>query len=196
VFIELTDHLRCPADHAEAYLVLLPGRVEQREVIAGHLGCPVCGWSTELSNGEADFGGGTPANGRTALTGEAVQAFLGLAGPGGYVALVGAATSVIGETAGLMQGTRLVAVNPPAAAAASGASVLRGGLIPLKSSSMRGTVLGADVAPKPYWVGEAVRVTLPGLRIVGEGPTPDLPELEILASGGGAWVARKAAQRI
>ena len=24
MFIELTDHLRCPEDHEEAYLVLLP----------------------------------------------------------------------------------------------------------------------------------------------------------------------------
>ncbi len=196
MFIELTDHLRCPADHAEAYLVLLPGRVEERDVIAGHLGCPVCGWSTELSHGEVNVGGGTPATGRTALTGEAVQAFLGLAGPGGYVALVGAATTVIGEAAGLLQGTRLVAVNPPADADTTGASVLRGGLIPLKSSSVRGTVLGADVAGNPHWVREAVRVTLPGLRIVGEGTVPDLPELEILASGGGAWVGRKAPKRI
>ncbi len=40
--IELTDLLRCPADHDEAFLVLLPDRMEGRRVLAGHLGCPMC----------------------------------------------------------------------------------------------------------------------------------------------------------
>jgi hypothetical protein len=41
MFIELTDHLRCPADHAESYLVLLPEEMRERSVRTGRLGCPV-----------------------------------------------------------------------------------------------------------------------------------------------------------
>ena len=51
--IELTDHLRCPREHAEAFLVLLPDRMDQRRVVAGHLGCPVCGWSTAWTDGRS-----------------------------------------------------------------------------------------------------------------------------------------------
>ena len=57
MYIELTDHLRCPADHEESYLVLLPDRVEDRSVRAGQLGCPVCGRSFALVDGVLDVGG-------------------------------------------------------------------------------------------------------------------------------------------
>src|SRR5438128_417393 len=91
MFIELTDHLRCPADHEEQFLVLLPDRMEGRSVLSGELGCPVCGRVVRVEEGVADFGAGTPGTGDTSLTGEAVPALLGVTGPGGYVALVGSA---------------------------------------------------------------------------------------------------------
>ena len=193
MFIELTDHLRCLGDHDEAYLVLLPGHMAGRAVVSGHLGCPVCGWSTEFSGGEVDFGGGQPATGETGLTAEAVVAFLGLSGPGGYVAFVGSTARLIPSLAALLPGVRLVAVNPPAGAAADEpASVLRAPGMPLKRSCLRGVVVGADFGAEPAWVEAAVRAVLPGLRVVVEGTTPgEIPGLEILASGGGVWVGRK-----
>src|SRR2546421_743598 len=59
MFIELTDHLRCPADHEEQFLVLLPDRMEGRSVLSGELGCPVCGRVVRVEEGVADFGAGT-----------------------------------------------------------------------------------------------------------------------------------------
>ena len=56
MFIELTDHLRCPADHDESFLVLLPDRMEGRSVRTGHLGCPVCGRTFQLADGVLDTG--------------------------------------------------------------------------------------------------------------------------------------------
>jgi hypothetical protein len=41
------------------------------------------------------------------------------------------------------------------------------------------------------WVQDAVRATLPGLRVVGEGGPPVLEGLEVLADAGGVWVGRK-----
>ncbi|HEX9895379.1 MAG TPA: hypothetical protein VGA78_15730 [Gemmatimonadales bacterium] len=191
MFIELTDHLRCPADHDEAYLVLLPDRSVGRDVVAGHLGCPVCGWNTSFTQGQVDFGGGTPASGDTALSPEAVHAFLGLGGPGGFVALVGAATGLIPDLVPVLRGIHLVAINP-AFQVGEGfpGSVLRSAILPLKRGSMRGVVLGADVASDAGWVRQAARATLPGLRICGEGPAPDLAEVEVLASSARAWVAK------
>ena len=51
MFIELTDHLRCPAEHEESYLVLLPERMEDRSVREGRLGCPLCGRTYAVVDG-------------------------------------------------------------------------------------------------------------------------------------------------
>jgi len=192
MFIELTDHLRCPADHEEAYLVLLPDLVERRDVRSGQLGCPVCGWETTVSEGVVDFGGGTPALRPTALSAEGIRAFLGLSGPGGYAALVGGPAVLASELATSLRGVALVLVNPPLATVVEPpVSILRGGRIPVKRASMRGVVLGADFASDPAWVTRAVNAVLPGLRVVVEGTPVEMPGIEVLAEAEGVWVGRK-----
>jgi hypothetical protein len=191
MFIELTDHLRCPVDHDESFLVLLPDRIEGRSVIEGQLGCPVCGRTFALSGGVFDTGDAPELDaGTTArLDADALTAFIGLAGPGGYLVLVGAPGDRWQEVAALNPGIALVAVNPgPEIIDAPGISVLRSGRIPLKSRSMRGVVLGRPYADSPHWMGEAARVVLPGLRIVGEGADPAADMIDVLASADGVWV--------
>ncbi|MGE5231798.1 MAG: Trm112 family protein [Deltaproteobacteria bacterium] len=194
MFIELTDHLRCPADHAEQYLVLLPDRIVERSVMEGRLGCPVCGRTWPVVEGVAELGGPPPGVAAgAAFDPAAMHVLLGLSGPGGYAALVGSAAEAWPGLAAELRGVALVAVNPPPgiADAAPALSVVRAPLIPLKARSLRGVVLGADVAGDLHWVREAARATLPGLRVVGRGPEPDLPELELLASAEGTWVAAR-----
>lgn len=192
MFIELTDHLRCPADHPEQFLVLLPSRMEGRRVLTGELGCPVCGHVVRLADGIADWGDAPPAVEGTGLTAEAVAAFLGLSGPGGFALLAGGVTALASALARLMPGVRLVLVNPPAGTADSeDASVLRGPRIPVKSGSMRGAVIGADVSGSPDRVAECVAAVLPGLRIVGEGGEPPTAGVEILGESDGCWVLRR-----
>jgi uncharacterized protein YbaR (Trm112 family) len=194
MFIELTDHLRCPADHDESFLVLLPDRVEGRSVIAGQLGCPVCGRTFALESGVLDTGDSpaSDAPGRSVLDPEALTALAGLNGPGGYLTLVGPVADRWAEVAELNPGVALVAVNPGGGVSdAPGVSVLRGGRIPLRSGSMRGVVLGRPYGADPYWVGEAARVVLPGLRVVGEGADPPADLIDLMASTGGAWVGTK-----
>lgn len=191
MFIELADHLRCPEDHDEQYLVLLPDSVERRWIVSGTMGCPVCGREWRLEAGVWRFGD-TPAppGDLAGLDAAGLAALVGLGGPGGYLAVAGAPGALWRELGELVPGVALVAVNPPAAVAdEAGVSVLRGPRLPLKTRSMRGVVLGPGCADEG-WVGEAVRVTLPGLRIVGYGPAPAMPRLEVLASAGGWWVAR------
>ncbi len=190
MFIELTDHLRCPADHAESYLVLLPDEMRERSVRAGRLGCPVCGRTYVLSDGVLDLGGGESAlPDTTILDPEALTALVGLSGPGGYMVLVGRPAAAWREVAERNRGVGLVAVNPPAAVADEpGISVLRSAVLPLKSRSMRGVALGSPFGGDPRWVREAARVLLPGLRVAGEGPVPDAGSLELMAAAGGAWV--------
>jgi uncharacterized protein YbaR (Trm112 family) len=190
MFIELVDHLRCPADHEEQYLVLLPDRIEQRSVRAGRLGCPVCGRTFVLSDGVLDVGGaGPPGESATALVPEALVPLAGLNGPGGYLAMVGPPGDQWRGVTGLLPGVGLVAVNPGIETLDEpGISVLRGGRLPLKARSMRGVVLGRPYGEDPAWVREAVRVVLPGLRVVGEGGEPPLDLIEPMATAGGVWV--------
>ena len=193
--IELTDALRCLAlpAHAEQYLVLLPQEMEGRLVVRGDLGCPVCGRVVRIVDGVADFGGGVASNGTTALTAEAVLAFLGISGPGGYVALVGGVTSLADELGKLLPDVGLVLINPPSNdAARSAAGVLRAGRLPLKTGSMRGVVLGAEVSTDRKWVTDAISAVLPGLRVVGEGSESPEGSVELLAQSPACWVGKKS----
>ena len=190
MFIELTDHLRCPAEHEEQYLVLLPDRIEDRSVREGRLGCPVCGRTFALEEGVLDLGGApAPAETASALVPDAVAALAGLNGPGGYLALVGPPGDEWRGVAERLPGVGLVAVNPgPRTVDQPGLSVLRGGRLPFKTRSMRGVVLGKPYGEDAAWVREAARVVLPGLRVVGEGGVPPSDLIELMATAGGVWV--------
>ncbi len=192
MFIELTDILRCPAAHEEHFLVLLPDGVVERRVESGQLGCLECGRVYPVRGGVAEFGpppAAVPPSER--LTGPAIAALLGLSGPGGYVALVGGAAADSRGFAEAAEGVHVVAVNPPPGVSGGrGVSVVQGGSIPVRARQLRGVVLGPGVADDPAWLADAVRTLLPGLRLVGEGATPSAPELEVLASADGVWVAR------
>ena len=198
MFIELTDHLRCPAEHDESFLVLLPDHIQGRSVLAGQLGCPVCGRTFELKDGVLDTGDApNPPESVTALDAAAVTALAGLQGPGGYVALVGPVARVWTEFAELNPGVALVGVNPDVGVIdAPGISVLRSGRIPLKSRSMRGVVLGKPYGDDAAWISEAARVVLPGLRVVGEGSDPGGELIDLLASAGGVWVGSTRKARV
>jgi uncharacterized protein YbaR (Trm112 family) len=194
MFIELTDHLRCPADHDESFLVLLPDQIDGRSVRTGALGCPVCGRTYALVDGVLDTHDAPPGEpgGSTALDADALSTLVGLHGPGGYLVLVGPVASAWEEVGELNPGVALVAVNPSAEVAdAPGISVLRGSRLPLKSRAMRGVVLGRPFADDSHWVGEAARVVLPGLRVVGEGADPPPQLIDLLASADGVWVGSR-----
>jgi uncharacterized protein YbaR (Trm112 family) len=191
MFIELTDHLRCPAAHDESFLVLIPDRSEGRSVVAGLLGCPVCHREYRIADGRTDFGAppvDTPGAPDPALA-EALAVFLGLAGPGGYVGLIGEAGGLASELSQRLPGVHIAAVNPPAGSAMGPTvSLLRSPRVPFKSRSLRGVVLSQPFAADAQWQAEAISAVLPGLRIVGQGAAP--PGLEILGEAGGWWVGK------
>ena len=145
MFIELTDHLRCVAEHDESFVVLLPDEVVDRSVRRGTLGCPSCGAIYHIRDGVLEAGDAPPAGADAVVPGgDALAAFAGLGGPGGYMVLVGAAAGRWPEVTAAVPGVHLVLVNPPAAVEeARGTSVLRAARLPLRSGSMRAVVLGA-----------------------------------------------------
>ncbi|MEP6574486.1 MAG: hypothetical protein ABJD11_17425 [Gemmatimonadota bacterium] len=177
--------------------MLIPDEFVDRSVRRGLLGCPVCHREYHIVDGVVNFGGEIALSPRRSAASEpvgaeAISAFLGLGGPGGYVLLVGEASMDADSLAALLPGIHLVALNPPGRTIdASNLSVLRSDRVPIKSRSMRGVVLGADVAADPSWQAAAAGMVLPGLRVVGNGPEPVIPELDLLASAGGWWVGRR-----
>lgn len=194
MFIELTDHLRCPADHDESFLVLIPDEMKGREVVRGVMGCPVCSREYPIANGVAQFGavGSTtsePVAG--AVNPAAIAVFLGLEGPGGYLGLIGEAASFADELSDLLPGVHLVAVNPPpSAASGERLSVVLSPRVPFKRKSLRGIVLGSPFGDQAGWAESAVRAVLPGLRAVGHGLTPQFEGFGLMAEAEGWWVGK------
>ena len=194
MFIELTDILRCPQPHDEQFLVLLPETMDGRSVRTGHLGCPVCHREYLVRDGVVAMGDvpAAPPSPDAEVDATAIAAFLGLAGPGGYVALAGDVPGLGSDLVTALPGVHLAAINPPTdTAELPMMSVLRAPLIPIKTRSLRGVVLGRPFGADPDWIGEAVRTLLPGLRVVGTGPAPAREDLDLLASAGNWWVATR-----
>lgn len=197
MFIELTDHLICPSDHEEQYLVLLPEEMDGRRVVRADLGCPVCDRVMRVRDGVAELDRVEAADDLppSGLSAEAIATFLGLSGPGGFVALVGQVARFAPELISSMPGVGLALINPPEGTADSlQASVVRAGRLPLKRASMRGVVLGPEFAAQARWIADAVRATLPGLRVVAEGGEP--PEaIQVLGRTAQCWVGLLPAVR-
>jgi len=192
VFIELTDHLRCIAEHDESFVVLLPDEVVDRSVRRGTLGCPTCGRVFQIADGVLQAGDAAPPAADEAPSGEALAALAGLGGPGGYMVLAGGAAGQWAELAAAVPGVHLVLVNPPAEIGEEpGMSVLRSSRLPLRSGSMRAVVLSTPYGGDAGWTEEAARVVLPGLRVVGHGPAPVTAGLDVLADAEGWWVAQR-----
>jgi uncharacterized protein YbaR (Trm112 family) len=196
MFIELTDHLRCPADHAESFLVLIPAEMTGRTVRRGVLGCPVCQREFPITGGVVHFGGApeasVPGQVPAGIDTAAIAAFLGIDGPGGYVALVGDAAGFADGLRRLWAGIHLVAVNPPRGMApAAGLSVLQAPRLPIKARALRGIILGEPFSGLAPWPEDAVQAVLPGLRVVGRGSVPRVPGFELLGEAEGWWVGRR-----
>ena len=195
MFIELTEILRCPRDHAESYLVAAPIAMDGRRIVRGVIGCPQCKAEFPVVDGVAYFADrpkpGPGAAASPSYDVAALGAFLHLSGPGGYAVLVGAAARFGTEMARALSGCHLVAVNPPPGVVAAPAlSVLVAGALPFKSSTVRAVALGADHAD-PVWVREATRILLPGLRLAIEDERASPEGISELARGAGLFVGEK-----
>jgi hypothetical protein len=204
--IELTEMLRCPEPHEQQHLVLSTGEMKGRMVRSGILGCPVCQREFRILNGVVDFAGqgtrdaghgtrdtGTVAVDAPAVDTDAIQAMLDLSGPGGIVALVGEAVRHAPALAGLMEGVHFVGTNAPAECeeCTTLSLVSAEQVIPLRDSTTRGVLIGADFAREP-WLTEAHRVLLRGRRWVAQASAIAPPAgITQIASSGDVVVGEK-----
>jgi uncharacterized protein YbaR (Trm112 family) len=201
VHIELTEMLRCPEPHGEAFLVMSTGEMLGRMVRSGILGCPICRREFPIVKGVVNFAGsgkrdaGSPDRGAAPhrVDSETLQALLDLSGPGGYVVLVGSAARHAVGLAGLMGGIHLIGINAPGDVEELPVLSLLEcpGMIPLRQTIARGVVVGSDRLG-PEWLAEARRVVLPGRRVVIEGEDVPVPVgLTRLATGEGLFVGER-----
>src|SRR6266513_4857894 len=201
--------LRCPEPHGEAFLVMSTGEMLGRMVRSGILGCPICRREFPVVKGIVDFSG--KGKGETGNVGdtqptfpisrfpfpavdpETLQALLDLSGPGGYVVLVGSAARHAVGLAGLMGGIHFIGINAPADVEELPVLSLLAceTMIPLRRAMARAVVVGLERASPP-WLNEALRVLLPGRRLVIEDELASAPAgLKQLAVGQGLWVGER-----
>lgn len=194
MFIELTDILRCPQPHDEAFLVLVPETMDRRSVRTGALGCPICQREYPITDGVARFTRNPPLPPplSTEIDAGALAVFLGLSGPGGYVALVGAGPTLGAGLIEAIPAVHVVVINAEGTSELPMLSPLQADGIPIKSRNLRGVVLLGEYGENTGWLNEAARAVLPGLRVVGQGAPPSHPALEVLGSADGWYVAQRS----
>lgn len=172
MYIELIDLLRCPAEHADSWLVAAFNRMDGRFVIEGKLGCPVCSATYQIRDGVADFR--EPENNVLSLCGglrvpdqEAAMraaALLGLTKPNAIVVLGGDAASLAQDVSEIAE-ARVIALNAAGKVFESEkiAAVLTDKRLSLAPGSIDGMML--DETTREF-VADAPRVLRQGGRLV------------------------------
>jgi hypothetical protein len=198
VFIELVDDLRCPRAHEETWLVAASDRTEDRDIVEGTLGCPICHAEYRIRDGAVWFSEraptSPPADPRQRVDPELalrLAALLDLSDAQGFALLAGS----WGPAASLLRDivpTRFVLLNPGFATAPGRASsvlhIATG--IPLADGTCRGVALDDAHSGAPH-LEAAVRVLRPRGRLVAPASTPTPDGVSELARDGRLWVAER-----
>jgi uncharacterized protein YbaR (Trm112 family) len=170
VFTELIDTLRCPQPHEDSWLVATSSRSENRHILHGVLGCPVCRTTFPIVDGVARFGDGIATSDETALDDDAtfrLAAQLHLVEALAPILLVGAwcraaeplrrllphVSILVGDAERSSIDDKLNAVRLPASA------------LPFASGALRGVALSASHLSETR-LSECARVVLTGGRMV------------------------------
>jgi uncharacterized protein YbaR (Trm112 family) len=169
----LTDLLTCPRCGPNHGLIVYSQQMEARRILEGALGCPNCQTQYPITGGlvhlqlaeQAASGNGADCGGNPdALR---LAAMLGITQGPGFVLLVGAASEVAGEIAGMVPGLELVVAGAGAMSAAERAGVNRvqcSTAVPLRDGSMRGVVVLQDIAADK--LRALIRLLGPGARLI------------------------------
>jgi uncharacterized protein YbaR (Trm112 family) len=148
MFIELLDGLRCVSDHEKIALVTAISKRDDRFVMEGIIGCPICRREYPVRNGIAFFGAmrSAPDGTSHAAAGDddgamRIGAFLGVA-DGVTIALVGEWAQYAPELASAV-GLRAFAVNPKSPIEESDrvGIVYSDNLLPFSDGSLRGVAI-------------------------------------------------------
>jgi hypothetical protein len=199
VHVELIDRLRCVAAHEDSWLVAAATETVDRNIIAGVLGCPVCGAEYAVTDGvvwyasrraktaadDADLTARTDADDATRLA-----ALIGVDERGGLYALQGAEGRFVGAL-GLIESVQLILIDPPHGVAAP--AIIRGAgeRIPLAAGSLRGIALESAAE---VMLDAAARALAPRGRLVAPADAPVPAGITVLARDARQWVGEAGAQ--
>jgi hypothetical protein len=192
VFVELIEHLRCPNGHEESVLVATATRTENRHIIDGVLGCPVCHAEFPIRGAVAEFGNRptfsvveTPS----AETAMRLAAFLELTDAPGFALLCSRWAAHLDPLTKLTQ-TPIVAVNPSTAVRAA-AGAIRGDVIPFAEGSARAFAL--DSGSSKAIIVSGVRAVRAGGRVLGPATLPVPEGVTEIVRDETMWVGEKTA---
>jgi len=197
MFVEIVDALRCPRDHEESWLVLAAQRTEERHVLEGTLGCPVCRAEYLIHDGIADFTESPQAR----VTSDALHplppadhlaAMLNLGDALGFAVLIGAWGTRAGALIETVDAPPLLLVEPPAGVEMGhGLSGIRASTkLPLATGAARAV---ATDSADPARVAEATRIARAGARIVAPAAARVPEGVRELARDDAVWVAERLA---
>ncbi len=198
MFVEIVDALRCPRAHEESWLVLAAQCTEDRHVLEGTLGCPVCQATYPIHDGIAVFSAspaGDRSVGSATLTlppADHLAAMLDLGDALGFVVLIGVWGTRAGELLALLDAPPLLLVEPPPGLTMGhGLSGIRAGAtLPLASGSARAVATDAE---DPARVADAARVTRVGGRLVAPAGARLPDGVRELARDDVVWVGERQA---
>lgn len=198
MFIELIDTLRCTSDHPETWLVASIHERDERLVLEGTLGCPVCHRQYPITRGIVWYGSDPATTERPAATEPmdaegAMRAAAFLAPPeGAMLALTGEWAAYAHDIAELVP-VRIFAINPSSDIEEServGIVETREGL-PFAALSLRGVALGEAATSRD--LESAMRALKDGRRLVAPVSLGVPEEIQELARDERYWVGEKRA---
>lgn len=168
------------------------GKVVDRHILDGVLGCPSCGAEFKIAGGITQFDIparatlATPADNALGLR---VAAFLELTDPKGFAILCGTWGAQLDPIQRVAE-TPLLLVNPPAHYGGEPAGVLLcGDTIPLAASSARAAALNSDMPSTQ--IESAVRAVRSGGRLIGPAAMPLPAGVTEVARDETLWVGEK-----
>lgn len=194
---EIVDTLRCLGTHEDSWLVAAADVTEERHIMRGQLGCPVCHARYPIERGIADFAGGAlrpvalESDGPGFEDDDAVKlaAMLDLTDAGGYVLLVGRWARLATALRELVPVMVLVANAPPDVSMGGGVSGLAvDGRLPLAASSARAVAIDDASASL---AASAVAAVRPGGRVVGDASLALPADVALLARDERHWVGTR-----
>ena len=199
MFVEIVDALRCPRPHDESWLVLAARRTEDRHVLEGTLGCPVCRAEYPIRDGIADFADGAVPDHASAPTLRALPpadhlaAMLSLGDALGFVVLIGEWATRADALLELLDAPPLLLVDPPPGVAMGhGLSGLRSGAtLPLATGAAR--AVAVDSAD-PARVAEAARAARAGGLLVAPAASRVPADVRELVRDETVWVGERLPQ--
>ena len=181
MFIEIVEAFRCPRPHELMWLVASADRLEDRDILAGELGCPVCGARYPIVDGIADFrGAGTPPPPAPQIVptdhgarGLRAAALLGLTEGGGLVVLAGEWADAAHDVAALAERVHVLAVDPlGVVSSGAGVSIARApDALPLRPESVRAMAVDAAHATE-HFLASTVAALRPSGRLLLPAASP------------------------